>query len=425
MAAVAAGAITSGGSECHAEVAPTSFSTGEFVSCEVWADGTLWCWGRYASGDGTGNLSEFAVPVNAFGNAAVQVSAGSATICALASTGTIYCWGENIDGEVGIGDTADSIVLSPVEATAIGQSFVEIAAGGYFVCARRSDGIVLCWGLDSSGELGDGPTDDTRSTPAPVPGLTSVVELAAGYQHACARKSDGTVWCWGSNVTGEIGDGTLANRPSPVPVATAINDFIQLSAGLGHTCGLRSNGTVWCWGDNSYGQLGDGTGVSRTIPGQVINLGGVAQITAGLYHNCALTGDGTVWCWGANEVGQLGIGTTTAQLAPGQQTPVRMIGLPPQVQGISAHNSQRTCARLATGAVWCSGFEESTRPPNFGTVTDLPVRVGGLPAVSVPAAGPFALIALSALLFGISAVRTRQLRCRQRSGRLYANPDGP
>jgi alpha-tubulin suppressor-like RCC1 family protein len=262
---------------------------------------------------------------------------------------------------------------------------VDISVGGYHSCARSADGSVWCWGFNGKGELGLATTDFFRTVPT-TPTIGNAVEIASGYEHTCAREANGDLWCWGSNDTGELGDGTTANRSSPVQVATSGATFTQISAGYGHTCALKADGTVWCWGDNQYGALGDGTQVDRSIPGKVISLSGVSQIAAGQFHTCAIGAGGSVWCWGDNQVGELGDGTTTNRTVPTK------VGLVSAAIAISAHNAGGTCARLVDNSTWCWGSKQMA---GVNAVALYPYVVSTIPKAAVPAVPAWGLALLS------------------------------
>ena len=192
---------------------------------------------------------------------------------------------------------------------------VELAAGGEHTCARFTDGFVRCWGSNVFGQLGDGTTTE-KSSPTAVPGLSLVDKLATGYGHTCARVASvpSSVRCWGSNEFGQLGDGTTTSRRSPTYVPGLIAS--QVAARANHTCALRPGGSVRCWGLNYSGQLGDTTTAHKSSPTDVTGLSGVVELAAGGSHTCARVTDGSVRCWGNNESGQLGDGTTTNQSSP-------------------------------------------------------------------------------------------------------------
>jgi alpha-tubulin suppressor-like RCC1 family protein len=246
------------------------------------------------------------------------------------------------------GSVALSLLASaPARADAV---FPHLSAGGYHTCDAKQNGTLWCWGFNEGGQIGDGTTVD-KYYPWQVTAMgSSVVEVAAGFDFTCARKNDGTLWCWGYNYDGEIGDGTNTTRTLPVQVTALGNNVAGISTGDQHTCARRTDGTIWCWGNNAYGQLGNGTTTSSSTPVQISASGFFIEISAGGYQTCARTGDGTLWCWGENNVGQVGDGTTTNRL-----TPVQVTGLPYPAAEISA-GEDHTCARLTDGSLWCWGW---------------------------------------------------------------------
>jgi alpha-tubulin suppressor-like RCC1 family protein len=175
---------------------------------------------------------------------------------------------------------------------------------------------VQCWGVGDHGQIGNGTTPLNQSTPAAVTAtFGSADKLFAGSEHICVLAS-GAVWCWGDNQGGQLGDGTLQNRATPVQAVGLPGAATSLALGAYHSCALLADGTVWCWGENEYGQLGDGTTSQRIAPARVVDLADVTAITSGSQFTCALTQTGAMRCWGANNGGQLGDG-----LAPAGSTP--------------------------------------------------------------------------------------------------------
>jgi RHS repeat-associated protein len=263
-----------------------------------------------------------------------------------------------------------------------------VAGGAYHSLALGSDGTVWSWGRNSSGQLGNGTTA-SRSTPGQVASLQNVIAIAAGGSHSLALMNDGTVRAWGNNVYGRLGDGTTTNRTTSVQVKN-LYGAIDVSGGLNHSMALRSDGTVWSWGRNYNGQLGDGTTTGRLTPVQARDLFNAVAIAAGGSHSLALTGDGKVWAWGANHSGQLGDGTTTSR-----SIPVLVLSLS-DVIAIAAGDSHSMALR-SDGTVWAWGNNSSGRLGDGTTVHKAtPVQVYDLSIIVAIAAGTSHSIALDA-----------------------------
>ena len=190
-----------------------------------------------------------------------------------------------------------------------------ISAGYAHTVALKQDGTVWAWGGNDYGQLGDGTQTDSL-TPVQVRGLYNVTAIAAGGYHTVALKQDGTVWAWGDNTYGELGDGTQTDRLTPVQVSGLSTNVTAIAAGYLHTVAQKLDGTAWTWGSNYNGQLGDGKQTDRYTPVQVSGLSNVIAIAAGSAHATALKQDGTVWGWGWDFAGQLGDGTTTDSPTP-------------------------------------------------------------------------------------------------------------
>ncbi|MEW6447431.1 MAG: stalk domain-containing protein [Bacillota bacterium] len=249
---------------------------------------------------------------------------------------------------------------------------IGLAAGNSHSLAVKSDGTVWAWGNNSRGQLGIGSWDyeDIHSVPVQVKNLTGIIAVAAGESHSLALKEDGTVWAWGSNSSGQLGDGTVLDSPpycrcNPVQVA-GLRNIIAISAGGNHNLALDRDGTVWAWGLNVNGQLGDGTdgpGNIKSIPQKVPNLVDVVQISAGTDHSMALKKDGSVWTWGSNSRGQIGDGS--GGLSRHRSSPYQVKGLP-EVREIAAGGAVSTILDR-DGKVWSWGLvnTESTNKIYF------------------------------------------------------------
>ena len=251
------------------------------------------------------------------GTLGLAYAAGDSHSLAIKSNGSVWAWGNNTYGQLGDGTSTKRI--SPVQVPGL-TGVVAVEAGGQHSLAVKSDGTVWAWGWNSYGQLGDGTATDRRSCPVQVRNLTGVVAVAAGYWQGLAVKDDGTVWAWGGNGYGQLGDGTTTQRNCPVQVL-GLTDVVAVAASktyVAFSLAVRRDGTVWAWGGNSNGQLGDGTTTQRTSPVQVSGLSGAVAVTAGNSHSLAVRDDGTVWAWGRNDYGQLGDGTTTGRSRPVQ-----------------------------------------------------------------------------------------------------------
>lgn len=281
------------------------------------APGVVWTWGSNDFGQlGNGHTSSTPVgPAQVAGlSNVVDVHGGREHVVALTSSGQVYTWGSNQQGQLGLGDSSNR----PAPTAVPGMNDVTaVTAGHNHTLVLRSDGTVWGFGLNATGQLGDG-TKTLRRAPVQVKtagggNLTGVVKIAAGRDMSYAIKSDGTAWAWGANSYGELGDGSTTNRLSPVRVGTLTN-VVDIAGGRDHGLALTGNGTVYAFGWNTYGQLGDGTTANRSTPVQVTT--GVTQVIAGAHHSYALRSDGQVYSWGRNYRAELGDGTMTQRTRP-------------------------------------------------------------------------------------------------------------
>ncbi len=273
--------------------------------CALDSDGKVWCWGHNGHGQlGDGSLENRSEPVLVQGlaAAAVQVSVGEHHSCALDIVNRVFCWGTNYAGQLGVGEEVE-YSRTPVHVNALPTNVRSIASFSSSNCVVTTSGALKCWGANGSGQLGDGTTD-VRYLPVDVIGLGSgvaSVSLGADFlqrAHTCAAMVTGGVKCWGSNSYGQLGDGSGIQRLTPVNVEN-LNDATWVDAGHGHTCALTAAGGVRCWGYNNSGQLGDGTQSNRTMPVAVHGLDiGMVQVSSGRGRTCALSAAGQGWCWG-------------------------------------------------------------------------------------------------------------------------------
>ena len=301
------------------------------------------------------------------------VATGFRHSLALKDDGTVWAWGDNSQYRLGDG-TFVIYRETPVQVRDLSGG-VEVGAGGAHSLALRDDGTVWAWGYNNHGQLGDGATTD-RHTPVQVRDLSGVVSISSGGWHSLALRDDGTVWAWGWNEFGQLGDGTTTDRYSPVQVQN-LSGVVSVAGGGGHSLALRDDGTLWAWGWNEHGQLGDGATTDRHTPVQVRDLSGVVSIASGVAggHSLALRDDGTVWAWGNNWEGQIGDGTTTDR-----HTPVQVRDLSGVVS--IASGSGHSLAIRDDGALWARGWNEHGQLGD-GTTTSrhMPVQVRDLSGV--------------------------------------------
>lgn len=326
-----------------------ALSLGMDFSCALLWSGVVRCWGNNGWGQlGDGSTAEAHAPTTVgVISDAEQISAGGGSagyVCAVRSDHTVWCWGANGLGMLGYPDGAPMpMSTSPVAVPGVPATVVDVAAGWLTACARRSDGFMSCWGSNTNGELDDGTT--MPRTGAVLSGSHNALGLAAGYDVGCAWFS-GYTRCWGSNTDGNLGLGD----GSSAPAVMGLTDAIDVSLNEGTVCAVRAGGTVACWGNNDHGQVGDGTVTLRTGPVAVLGLSGVTSVATGWTTNCALHGDGTVSCWGGNVFGEFGNGNNIPSHTAITVPAVASVG-------VLAMGERHVCAANAAG-VWCWGANE-------------------------------------------------------------------
>jgi alpha-tubulin suppressor-like RCC1 family protein len=351
----------------------TQLSLGQSHTCALLADGTIRCWGQFGQGqlgigdaDGAAAATLFPIPVQVASlNNAKGVELGQTHSCAWLGDTSMWCWGNAGNGRLGMGAVSgavksptqvlgvddDASTLSDVLVIALGSShtcallpeagacwglnsagqlgvgdFVQrsipaavspgnatrLTLGGTHSCVLISGGTVRCWGNNLQGQLGlnDGFATPKTASPTDVPGLSSVLQVAAGGAHTCALLS-GAVKCWGDNSNRQLGigfapdGGNISNTDVPTDVQNLPSDIVQITCGANHTCALKNDGTAYCWGGNGNYQIG-GTGPTSVYPKKVNGLSNAVEIRAGFDHTCARQSDDTVLCWGQNGSGQVG-----------------------------------------------------------------------------------------------------------------------
>ena len=430
---------------------PTAFVrlvAGGGHTCGLSTTGGVWCWGAGEVGqigDGAGVLRGNATPV-ALGSAASEVLAGSEHACARTDDGWLRCWGANRYGQLGSdggyatlprsvlrpgGDVAATLILQPgevellwgdlqridvtvrnaadfplpasvtwtsndsriadvsdpgvVRATGYGITTVTANVGearalatvqvvgatlpdeASHACARKADGSVYCWGLGWNGQMGNGARMSNEA-PGRVSNVAGAVAVTDGLAHSCALLDSGRVDCWGSGLEGQLGSGVRSEGNELLPARTAGEErYVQIRAGGRHTCGITDTGNIRCWGSNANGQIGDGSSDDALVPTAPAEagVGGWTSVAAGGAHSCALDGSGAAWCWGGNAWGQLGNGTNSASA-----TPVAVSG-GIRFRGLTA-GTDHTCGIDSAGRGWCWGRNDRAQHGD-GRLTSTPV----------------------------------------------------
>jgi alpha-tubulin suppressor-like RCC1 family protein len=322
-------------------------SAGGWQTCAIRTDGTLWCWGT----DGTvGDIDEHVwVPTQVSARTDWDsVVVGSNHACALTSRGARFCWGDNQGGQLGLGD-APQYEPTPVQAGSSDPVWLSLGAGGYSTCGISNLHQLWCWGNGGFGQLGLGDTI-SRSSPSQVGARSDWASVVLGTVHTCALTTDGTRYCWGLNSAGELGQGTVDTDVHTVPVAlTGDAGWLSLSLGERHSCGLLAvNRHIYCWGENSSGQLGDGDHTNESFPTQIANTATWRAVQAGAASTCGIYGNGTRFCWGDNQNGTLGIGDWTNRAKP-----IRLID--GWVWAQLTIGSGHACGIRTDGALYCWG----------------------------------------------------------------------
>jgi len=293
-------------------------ATGASHSCALLTDGTVRCWGLNTNGQlGNNSTTSSSTPVAATGLSNVAaISLGDYHSCALLSSGGISCWGSNSSLQTGTSPAGASYQVVPT-ATTITSGATAISAGGFHTCAIVGGGL-KCWGDNTSGQLGTAGTPAQNSLlPLDVPGLTSnVTSVSSGELHVCAV-AGGAVQCWGDNTYGQLGNGATSTTPTTSPASVpGLTGVADVASGFVFSCARLSNQTVKCWGRNVEGEIGDGTGVDRLSPTSVSGVSTATSLTAGAVSACAILSNNQTTCWGYGGFGALGNGSTSNALSP-------------------------------------------------------------------------------------------------------------
>ena len=350
---------------------------GDDFTLALKADGTVLAWGKNDEGQvGNGRQNTVLSPVQVL-SGAQAVAAGGAHSIALKSDGTVWAWGDNNAGQVGDGSMTRRL-LTPVQVSNL-NNVIAISAGSIHSIALRADRTVWTWGGNNTGQLGNGANGGPVSHPVQVQNLNDVIAIAAGEDHNLVLKADGTVWAWGDGSDGDLGNGQLAQQNAPVQVQL-LTDVKAISAGGTHSLALKKDGTVWAWGYKLDGSTFVPDNISTT-PAQVPDLAQVTSIASGLLHNLAVMADGTVSAWGQNGSGRLGNDSTVTS-----RTPVAVRDLNNVVAVAAGHHHSLAMTQNRPGLVdqgvtrvdvcrlrdWACSPEPKLTPGNIGLQCDRP-----------------------------------------------------
>lgn len=297
------------------------------ISAGIKSDGTLWTWGSNTYGGlGDNTLTDKSSPVQTVsgGTDWKTMHTGGSTLegfcIAIKTNGTLWTWGNNFSGQ--LGDNSTTNRSSPVQTVAGGTDWKQVSTGSYFSAALKTNGTLWLWGSNSDGQLGDNTTTGKSSPVQTISGGSNWFRLStsggATTGYISAIKTDGTLWSWGANSLGQLGDNTTTVKSSPVQTIAGGNNWVQCSSGSITAGAIKRDGTLWLWGRGQVGMLGDGTTVSKSSPVQTIAGGNNwKQISTGTTQAAVKT-DGTLWTWGSGTGGQIGDGTIGSKSSPVQ-----------------------------------------------------------------------------------------------------------
>jgi alpha-tubulin suppressor-like RCC1 family protein len=335
---------------------------GSHMTCIVAANGQIACSGPNGNGelgDGTYEHRESLVAMAAGLTQVSVLAPGSGYTCAVSGANTL-CWGHNANGQLGNGTTTSS--MTPVVAHG---ALVKLAARNH-TCGIDASSNVLCWGINNYGQIGNGVYTDQKTPQVIGAGET----ITVGAYHTCVTTTNASLsaYCWGRGVDGQLGNGAGATSPSSVAVYQAASgQLVKISAGGYHTCAISVTGSLWCWGQNFYGQLGTGDSAIRYVP-TAVGSATWTSVAGGGSHTCGIQTNGSLWCWGKGGRGQLGIGTYVDRFIPTR------VGADSDWLTVDA-GENHTCATKAGGAFWCWGSNDVGELPDGTSWDATPVRV--------------------------------------------------
>jgi alpha-tubulin suppressor-like RCC1 family protein len=331
---------------------------------------TLFSWGSNTCGRlGDNTTTNRSSPIREITSSLnwCQVSAGGSHTSAIKPDGSLWAWGNNACGRLGDNTTTDR--SSPVREITSSTNWCQVSAGGYHTTALKTDGSLWSWGLGTCGRLGNSALTVRSSPVREITSSTNWCQVSGGRDHASAIKTDGSLWSWGNNQYGRLGDNSVTNKSSPVREITSSTNWCQVSAGGFHTSAIKTDGSVWSWGCNNAGRLGDNTTTNRSSPvREITSSTNWCQVNS-YNHSSAVKTDGSLWAWGYNSFGRLGDNTTT-----NRSSPVREITSSTNWCQVSAGSAQ-TNALKTDGSLWAWGYNRYGRlGDNTTTDRSSPVR---------------------------------------------------
>ncbi len=377
------------------QVLVAAFSNGSYVAIAsggehalaLQADGTLWAWGFNVNGElglGTADPNPHPTPVQVgLDSDWAVIGAGDTHSVAIKANGTLWAWGRNNVGQVGNGAVLPGAdLLAPTQITGTGDdnTWAALATGELHTVALKRNGSIWGWGANVTGQLGDGSTT-TRAVPtlltAPAAIAGNMIAVAAGGGHSLALKANGEIYGWGDNGVGQLGNGTLVSSLAPLKTSSDAVSWVGTEPGFVFSTALRADGTLWAWGDNASGQLGDGSNALSATPKEIGTASNWLASASGDAHTVAIRADGTLWSWGENFDGQLGDGNAANNSTPAQITVTNPVSAVPHEWAAVAAGSFHSVALKADGTLWVWGSNLSGQlgDPAFGASTNVPQQL--------------------------------------------------